>query len=49
MRYKELIKEVPISDIQPMGDPDPEIDQDYSDPDEGMPACLLYTSDAADE
>ena len=39
MRYKELIKEVPISDIQPMGDPDPEIDQDYSDPDEGMPAA----------
>ena len=36
MRYKELIKEVPISDIQPMGDPDPEIDQDYSDEDEGM-------------
>ena len=35
MRYKELIKEVPISDIQPMGDPDPEIDQDYADPDEG--------------
>ena len=36
MRYKELIKEVPISDIQPMGDPDPEIDQDFSDEDEGM-------------
>ena len=35
MRYKELIKEVPISDIQPMGNPDPEIDQDYADPDEG--------------
>ena len=31
MRFKELINEVPISDIQPMGDPDPEIDQDYSD------------------
>ena len=36
MRYKELIKEVPISDIQPMGDPDPEIDQDYASDDEGV-------------
>ena len=36
MRFKEFLKEVPISDIQPMGDPDPEIDQDYADPDEGM-------------
>ena len=31
MRFKDVLKEVPISDIQPMGDPDPEIDQDYSD------------------
>ena len=36
MRFREVLKEVPISDIQPMGDPDPEIDQDYADPDEGM-------------
>ena len=36
MRFREVLKEVPISDVQPMGDPDPEIDQDY--------ACLLYTS-----
>ena len=36
MRFKEVLKEVPISDIQPMGDPDPEIDQDYADEDEGM-------------
>ena len=35
MRFREVLKEVPISDIQPMGDPDPEIDQDYADPDEG--------------
>ena len=36
MRFKELINEVPISDIQPMGDPDPEIDQDYASDDEGV-------------
>ena len=36
MRFREVLKEVPISDIQPMGDPDPEIDQDYADEDEGM-------------
>ena len=36
MRFREVIKEAPISDIQPMGDPDPEIDQDYADPDEGI-------------
>ena len=36
MRYRQIITEVPISDIQPMGDPDPEIDQDYADEDEGM-------------
>jgi hypothetical protein len=36
MRFREVLKEVPISDIQPMGDPDPEIDQDYADPDEGV-------------
>jgi hypothetical protein len=36
MRFKELINEVPISDIQPMGDPDPEIDDDYADSDEGV-------------
>ena len=36
MRFKEVLNEVPISDIQTMGDPDPEIDQDYADPDEGM-------------
>ena len=36
MRFQEVIKEAPISDIQPMGDPDPEIDQDYADPDEGI-------------
>ena len=36
MRFKEVLKEVPISDIQPMGDPDPEIDQDYADEDEGV-------------
>jgi len=39
MRFREVLKEVPISDIQPMGDPDPEIDQDHSDPDEGIPAA----------
>ena len=36
MRFREVIKEAPISDIQPMGDPDPEIDQDFADPDEGI-------------
>ena len=36
MRFREVLKEVPISDIQPMGDPDPEIDQDYADEDEGI-------------
>ena len=36
MRFRDVIKEVPISDIQPMGDPDPEIDQDYADEDEGV-------------
>ena len=36
MRFREVLKEVPISDVQPMGDPDPEIDQDYADPDEGI-------------
>ncbi len=36
MRFRDVIKEAPISDIQPMGDPDPEIDQDYADEDEGM-------------
>ena len=36
MRFKDVLKEVPISDIQPMGDPDPEIDQDYADEDEGV-------------
>ena len=36
MRFLEVIKEAPISDIQPMVDPDPEIDQDFADPDEGI-------------
>ena len=36
MRFREVLKEVPISNIQPMGDPDPEIDQDYADEDEGI-------------
>jgi hypothetical protein len=36
MRFREVLNEVPISDIQPMGDPDPEIDQDHADEDEGM-------------
>jgi hypothetical protein len=31
MRFREVLNEVPISDIQPMGDPDPEIDQDNAD------------------
>ena len=36
MRFSEVIKEAPISDIQPMGDPDPEIDDEYADEDEGV-------------
>ena len=36
MRFRDVIKEVPISDIQPMGDPDPEIDDDFADEDEGV-------------
>ena len=36
MRFREVIKEAPISDIQTMGDPDPEIDQDYADEEEGV-------------
>ena len=45
MRFKELIKEAPISDIQPMGDPDPEIDYDHTGTDgfgpgdEGIPSA----------
>ncbi len=44
MRFREVLKEVPISDIQPMGDPDPEIDQDYADPDEGMYRAQLNSN-----
>ena len=36
MRWYEVVKEAPISDIQPMGDPDPEIDDEYADEDEGV-------------
>ena len=34
--FRKKLAEAPISDIQPMGDPDPEIDQDYADEDEGV-------------
>ena len=45
MRFSEVIKEAPISDIQPMGDPDPEIDYDHTGTDgfgpgeEGIPTA----------